>query len=93
VRKLVVGDEAFQKVFDVVPLNGTAGDRIAPLFTGEVCQAAHAARGFSSISAGPSFITMEIPGVFANPALLDAAITLMGRLAGPQTDSAARVSA
>jgi len=81
---LPIGDAAFQQQHSARVLRQTPLPVLAARMTPQVCHAFSVLGGnYSSLVAGPSFVTLELPGVCTDPALIEAAIHVVGAFAQP----------
>jgi hypothetical protein len=79
---LPLGDAHLQQHHRIEPLLGTPPHAIAAKLTYELHRAlATLGARYRYIASGPSFVAIELPGVCADPALLEAAIVAIGELA------------
>ncbi len=77
-------DAAFQKQHSVVPLLNTPLPAIAARLTPQVVHALGVlAPHYKTLIAGPTFVSMEIDGVCFDPAVIEAAIHVVGTFAQP----------
>lgn len=82
---LMIGDAAFQAQNSAVPLRGTPPELIAARMTPPVCHAFSVLGGrYRMFVAGPSFVSLELPGICTDPALIEAAIHIVGAFAQPR---------
>jgi hypothetical protein len=81
---LPIGDAAFQQQHSVRPLRATPLPVIAARMTPQVCHAFSVLGDrYSNLIAGPSFVSLELPGVCTDPALIEAAVHVVGAFAQP----------
>lgn len=81
---IAIGDAAFQQHHAAVPLRRTPPEVIAARMSPQVCHAFSVLGArYSILVAGPSFVSLEIPGVCTDPALIEAAIHVVGAFAQP----------
>lgn len=83
-RALPVGDAAFQQQHSAVPLRQTPVPAIAARMSPQVCHAFSVLGArYTTLVAGPSFVSLELPGVCTDPALIEAAIHVVGAFSQP----------
>ena len=88
-KRLAVGDPQFHQAHRVVGMLGAQAPQLGPRFTPQVCQAfATLGNRYAWFVAGPAFLNLELPGVCADPAVLEAAITVVGAYAHPPVPAA-----
>jgi hypothetical protein len=90
---LRVGDPAFADRHHVEALLGTPTAILASRFMPPI-PAAFAALWpkYTSLSVGPSFVSLELPGICADPSLIEAAVYVVGAFAQPVSGYAAAAS-
>lgn len=82
--RLMIGDAAFQAGHSAVPLRGASPELIAARMTPQVCQAFSVlGNRYRMLVAGPSFVSLELPGICTDPALIEAGVHIVGAFAQP----------
>lgn len=83
---LPVGDPVFQQHHRAKAVLGTPDWMIAQRVTPQLCQTFGVlGRRYNALVAGPTFVSLEIPGICSDPALIEAAIHVVGGCAQPTT--------
>ncbi len=80
---IAVGDPHVQQDHHVTALLSSSPDAVGSRFTHDVCQSLAAlGKRYHQLAAGPTFVSLELPGICADRALLEAAIGAVGGIAG-----------